>query len=288
MENFENEVDALCMDDTGRCTKKVKIGGNGMRIATVGDNCIDYYKDLHTGYPGGNPVNVAVYLKRLGVEASYVGFVGNDDYGKILTDALAEKGVDISHVSVKVGATAVTQVQLVDGERVFGEYDEGVMADFKLTEGDLQFLTEHDLIVSGIWGKIHRKLPDLKGLGNLIAFDFATKLEDPIKDEAIPYVDYAFFAAEEETEELRQFMVREKAKGPKVVIVTLGENGSIAYDGDFHRFGIVPCEVTDSMGAGDSYIAGFLKAIMEGYPIPYAMEQGAKNSSITLTYVGAW
>ncbi|WP_312652569.1 fructoselysine 6-kinase [Proteiniclasticum sp.] len=259
-----------------------------MRIATVGDNCIDYYENLHTGYPGGNPVNVAVYLKRLGVEASYIGFVGNDDYGKILTEALSQKGVDISHVSVKEGSTAVTQVELVNGERVFGEYDEGVMADFMLTEDDLHFLSEHDLIVSGIWGKIEGRLPELKSLGNLIAFDFATKLEDPIKEAAIPYVDYAFFAAEEETDDLLHFMVTEKAKGPKVVIVTLGENGSIAYDGDFHRFGIVPCEVRDSMGAGDSYIAGFLKAVIEGHPIPYAMEQGARNSSVTLSYVGAW
>ena len=259
-----------------------------MRIATVGDNCIDYYAHIKKGYPGGNPVNVAVYLKSLGVEASYVGFVGKDEYGKILTDALSEKGVDISHVSVKEGSTAVTQVELVDGERVFGDYDEGVMADFDLTEEDIKFLSGHDLIVSGIWGKIHGRLPELKSLGNMIAFDFATKLDDPIKEEAIPYVDYAFFAGEVETEELLQFMVREKAKGPKIVIVTLGENGSIAYDGKFHRFGIVPCEVKDSMGAGDSYIAGFLKAIMEGHPIPYAMEQGAKNSSVTLAYVGAW
>ena len=259
-----------------------------MRIATVGDNCIDYYENLKTGYPGGNPVNVAVYLKRLGVEASYVGFVGNDDYGKILTDALSKKGVDISHVSVKEGSTAVTQVELVDGERVFGEYDEGVMADFDLTLEDLEFLAEHDLIVSGIWGKIQGRLKELKSLGKVIAFDFATKLEDPVKEEAIPHVDYAFFAAEDETPELLEFMVKEKEKGPQVVIVTLGENGSIAYDGRFYRFGIIPCEVKDSMGAGDSYIAGFLKAVMEGHDIDYAMEQGARNSSITLAYVGAW
>lgn len=259
-----------------------------MRIATVGDNCIDYYANLEQGYPGGNPVNVAVYLKRLGVEASYVGFVGSDVYGHILTEALSEKGVDISHVSVKEGSTAVTQVELVDGERVFGDYDEGVMAEFDLSEEDLQFLAEHDLIVSGIWGKIHGRLSELKRLGKTIAFDFATKLQDPIKEEAIPFVDYAFFAAEEETEELLEFMEMEKDKGPRIVIVTLGENGSIAYDGEFHRFGIIPCDVKDSMGAGDSYIAGFLKAIMEGCDVLYAMEQGARNSSVTLEYVGAW
>ena len=37
-----------------------------IRVAAIGDNCIDYYDSLNESYPGGNPVNVAVYIKRLG------------------------------------------------------------------------------------------------------------------------------------------------------------------------------------------------------------------------------
>jgi len=36
-----------------------------IRVAAIGDNCIDYYDSLNESYPGGNPVNVAVYIKRL-------------------------------------------------------------------------------------------------------------------------------------------------------------------------------------------------------------------------------
>ena len=39
-----------------------------IRVAAIGDNCIDYYDSLNESYPGGNPVNVAVYIKRLGGE----------------------------------------------------------------------------------------------------------------------------------------------------------------------------------------------------------------------------
>ena len=42
-----------------------------MKIACVGDNCIDYYDDNGQAFPGGNPVNVAVYAKRLGAESAY-------------------------------------------------------------------------------------------------------------------------------------------------------------------------------------------------------------------------
>lgn len=47
-----------------------------IRLAAVGDNCIDLYDQTGDAYPGGNPVNVAVYTVRLGGSASYTGVVG--------------------------------------------------------------------------------------------------------------------------------------------------------------------------------------------------------------------
>ena len=39
-----------------------------MRLAAVGSNCIDYYNNIDGGkaFPGGGPVNMAVYTLRLG------------------------------------------------------------------------------------------------------------------------------------------------------------------------------------------------------------------------------
>jgi fructoselysine 6-kinase len=42
------------------------------------------------------------------------------------------------------------------------------------------------------------------------------------------------------------------------------------------------------MGAGDSYIAGFLFGIVEGLSIEEAMYKGAANATETLKYFGAW
>ncbi|MEE1327302.1 MAG: PfkB family carbohydrate kinase, partial [Oscillospiraceae bacterium] len=71
-----------------------------MKLAAVGSNCIDYYNNIDGGkaYPGGGPVNMAVYTLRLGGNASYIGPVGDDAYGKIMLDAIAAKGVDVSHL----------------------------------------------------------------------------------------------------------------------------------------------------------------------------------------------
>lgn len=261
-----------------------------MKIAAVGDNCMDVYENLGKAFPGGNPVNVAVYSVRLGGEASYTGVVGNDKYGKIMIDALNAKGVDTSHVKVLPGNTAITQVELIDGERVFGDYDEGVLAQFKLSDEDIEFLCSQDMVVTGLWGKIENDLYKIKAKGTPIAFDFANKLDDPVIEKAIYHVDYAFFASDDgDTDFIRNYMKKMHAKGPKIVTVTLGDKGSITYDGEkFTTFGIVPCDVKDTMGAGDSYIAGFLRGILQGKELKECMHMGAANSSITLQYNGAW
>ncbi len=261
-----------------------------MKIAAVGDNCIDVYEKLNLTFPGGNPLNVAYYSVRLGGEASYTGVVGYDKYGKIMIDVLNAKGVDTSHLKVLPGSTAITHVELVDGERVFGEYDEGVMAQFKLTDEDIDFLCSQDMVVTGLWGKIENDLHKIKSKGTPIAFDFATKLNDPIIETAIYDVDYAFFAYDEgDNEFIRGYIKKMQAKGPKIVTATLGDKGSLAYDGKkFTAFGIVPCEVKDTMGAGDSFIAGFLRGILQCKELKECMHMGAANSSITLQYTGSW
>lgn len=261
-----------------------------MKLAAVGDNCMDVYEKLNQAFPGGNPVNVAVYFVRLGGEASYTGVVGDDKYGKIMIEALKGKSVDTSHIRVLNGSTAITQVELVNGDRILGDYNEGVLAQFKLSEEDIEFLCSHDMVVTGLWGMIENDLYKIKSKGTPIAFDFATKLTDPVIEKAIYDVDYAFFAYDEgDNEFIREYMKTIHAKGPKLVIVTLGEKGSICYDGkEFITYGIIPCEVKDTMGAGDSYIAGFLRGILLKKDIKECMHMGAENAIVTLQYFGAW
>lgn len=279
-----------------------------IRVAAVGDNCIDAYDNTGQSFPGGNPVNVAVYIKRLGGEASYTGAVGTDASGSFMIEEIAKKGVDTSHIQVLEGKTAVSHVRLVDGERVFGDYDEGVLADFKLRAGDLDFLCKHDMVTTGIWGMIEGDLEQIAAKVP-VAFDFANKFASPVVDQAIPSVAYAFFSFDEESKEdfkqkycqlglepkedeekqLLEFMKAMKRQGPTAVVVTLGEAGSMAWDGEqLYRCGITECEVADTMGAGDSFIAGFLYAILSGLTIPQAMKAGADNSAVTLSYFGAW
>ena len=74
-----------------------------IKLVAVGDNCMDVYDRTGEAYPGGNPVNVAVYTLRLGGKASYTGVVGTDQYGSLMRAAVASKGVDVSHLKTAPG-----------------------------------------------------------------------------------------------------------------------------------------------------------------------------------------
>lgn len=264
-----------------------------MKLAAVGSNCIDFYSNLEGGkaYPGGGPVNMAVYTVRLGGQAAYIGPVGDDEYGKIMRRAMMDKGVDTSHLHVEPGRTAVSQVELLDGERVFGDYDEGVLESYTLSKEDLDFICTHDVVVCDLWGKVEGQFEELKRRGIKTAFDCATRPEDDACQIAIPYTDYLFFSSDDgDTPALRDQMRGYRSRGPELVIAMLGERGSLCFDGqEFHKFGIVPCDkVVDTMGAGDSFVAGFLFGICGGLTIEKAMEKGAANATETLKYFGGW
>ncbi|WP_263262113.1 fructoselysine 6-kinase [Pseudomonas sp. RIT-PI-S] len=259
------------------------------KLVTLGDNCIDVYPALGRGFSGGNAVNVAVYSTRYGMRPAYVGWVGSDAYGQQLQGELAAKGVDVSHVHRRPGLTAQTIVELRGNDRVLGDYTEGVMADFRLSEADLAWLGQFDLIHAGIWGHVDPYLAALKAQGKLISFDFADKWSSPLWQTLPASLAYAFASAPADTPELRGRLREVVQMGADAAVATLGEHGSLAYDGQrFHHQSALPVEIVDTMGAGDAFIAGFLCAVARGLGIAPAMAQGAAGAALTLQHHGAW
>ncbi|MBR4194248.1 MAG: fructoselysine 6-kinase [Oscillospiraceae bacterium] len=261
-----------------------------MKIVCIGDNCIDSYDETGKRYPGGNAVNVAVYLRCLGMESSYVGAVGNDENGELLRRTLREKGVDLSRLRVLDGPTAVSHVRMLDGDRVFGDYEEGVMAQFSPTQEDLDFFCAHHLAAATLWGHAESVLPELRHRGIPTAFDASESPLGKTARIALPHTTLFFFSDSRSGDEALHGKLRElQAMGPKLVIATRGSRGSMAFDGtEFYTVGAIPCSVVDTLGAGDSYIAGFLAAWFQRLPIPACMAAGAKNAAVTIGYSGAW
>ena len=194
-----------------------------IKIACAGDNCVDYYDNTGESFPGGNPVNVSVYVRRLGGQSAYLGAVGTDDFGKQMCAALQEKGVDVSHVQILPGKTAFTHVERINGERVFGDYDEGVMADFRLRQADFDLLKGYDRLVTGLWGHTESQLADVRAMGIPVAFDGAERPLDEAGRIALPHVNVAFFSDDASDEEsLKARILEIAALGPQIVVATPG------------------------------------------------------------------
>ncbi len=260
------------------------------RLACIGDSCVDYYDSQDLKFVGGNPVNFAVYARRLGGEASFIGGVGNDEDGALVRMELESRGVDVSHVQILDGPTPNTHVRMENGNRVFVSYDAGAMTDFSLREEDFAFIAEHDFAVSAVWGTCEKELGRIQAMGVPVAFDCADLPFAPVCQTALPNVDVAFFSDDSADEsQLREIMRGIAAKGPSVVVAMRGPKGSMVWDGEtFYHQDAIDCVVVDTLGAGDSYIAGFLLARLAGKSMPECMRAGSENSAVTIGYLGAW
>lgn len=78
-----------------------------------------------------------------------------------------------------------------------------------------------------------------------------------------------------------------KGWGPKIVIVTLAELGSVVYDGEeFIQIPPHPVDLLDSTGAGDTYMAGFTHAYLQGESLKSCGTFASCTSSIMIEQVG--
>lgn len=261
-----------------------------MKFAAIGDNCIDIYDKLNRSYPTGNAVDTAVNMQKLGVPTSIISTTGNDDYGRIMINALKKEGLDLSHFKVANGPTAVTYMELEGNERIHTKYVEGVLSNMVFSDEDVDFAASHDLVHSSLWGKAEKVLPKIKRHAIKTSFDYSDRLDHPLVDSTAPYVDYGFFSYHQSSDNfIKDFLKIKYRNGLKVAIATLGEKGSIAYDGDQYYFcDAFPAQVVNTIGAGDSFIAGFLYGTMNGFPIEECLACGAKVASQVVSVFEPW
>jgi fructoselysine 6-kinase len=264
-----------------------------LRLLAVGDNCVDHYVELGRRFPGGNALNVAVYASRLpGVEADYVGVLGTDSEGDFMLNQIQAVGLDISLLLRRKGETAVTTILVRDGERVFADYREGVQMNAVLPRESLPEISRYDLVHFTVWGfgREHAEWMR-KSHGVKLSCDFSSQLDDP-RTEIMPSLDYSFFSGAgliregvDPEDKIREL----KERTPGLVVMTLGEHGSLVYDGEeLYRGEASSVEVVDTLGAGDGYIAGFLCARLWGEPIQKAIIKGHEAARNICTRLGAW
>lgn len=258
-----------------------------MKFIAVGDNCVDYYEKDGRQYAGGCSYNVSVYLSQLGGQSSYSGAVGEDEAGAFLKETLRRAGVDITHLHMLKGKTAVTKLELTQNERRFLAYDEGVLKDFQPDAEDIAFIRSHDYLHTSVYGNVEKFLPEFTGTVK-VCYDFANKLTLPHRNAILELTDFSFFSYERDDSYIRDYLEDAYRQGTSCAVAMLGAEGSLAFTGrEFIRKPGNRVEVVDTTGAGDSFIAGFLYAHAQGEEVKTCLDRGAARAEETISYLGA-
>jgi len=248
-----------------------------VRLAAIGDNCIDIYTNLGLGCPGGGPVNFAVQARRAGADTAYVGVIGDDEHGEWLKAALVAEGVDVRHLLQVPGPTAVAYVRLEGNERTFIGADRGVRLQLRVTSEIDDYLADFDLIHTTLDGLVDEAIPRWYAAGRRVSYDFSHRAR-PEQFALLPHVYVAFFSGQKISWADGPARLRSlyQSGGP-VLVMTFGADGSLAFDGaHYYDQPALPTQLVDTLGAGDAFQAGFMLSYLEGGSIPEALRRGAQ------------
>jgi len=256
-------------------------------IVAVGDNVVDCYPALGRMFPGGNCVNVAVFARRAGARTGYIGAVAPDEAGDAIRRALAAEGVATDRLRLLPGRTAHCVIGHREGDRVFLSFDLGV-SRFRPDPGDLAYVEGFDAVHVGQSSGLDDALAGLAARTRL-SYDFSAKHAHPRLDEIASRCFLAAFSGSGLSEAAaHDLLAHAGARGARWTLVTRGERGALlGGGGDVFATAARPCEVVDTLGAGDTFIAGTLVGLLQATPPEAFLAAAATAAAETCGHFGA-
>lgn len=262
-----------------------------MRLGTI--NRTNYEQLL----PGGKGINVSIVLGNLGHPSRALGFSAGVT-GAALEKLLADSGVDADLVHVKAGFTRINaKVKAVEETELNGQGPRIAPEDVDALFSKLDVLGQDDTLV--ISGSVPNTLPSdmyeqvmerLAGCGVRIVVD----AERNLLTRVLPYRPFLvkpnnhelgdiFGVTLKTRDEVVPYARRMQEMGAQNVLVSMAGEGGVlvAADGQVYQSPAAKGTVVNSVGAGDSCVAGFLAGLMEtgSYQTAFRMGLAAGSAS---------
>jgi len=265
-----------------------------------------YNVEYSAGGAGQNTARSLTWMLATHNVATYVGCIGNDEYGRILESSAIADGVNVQYLKDAETPTGTCAALIVDHDRSLVAYLGAAnkyqkdhfhsqpiqqylnQAKFLYAAGFFLTVSPDTLVEIGKHANEHNKL-FMFNLAAPFLIDFFT---DPL-NAVLPYADIVIGNEHEgasigkklfDTEDLKEVatkigqLSKINTKRDRIVIITHGEKPVIVYkDGKVTEYDIVPLgenEIVDSNGAGDCFAGGFLAALTLGRDIEQCVKAG--------------
>lgn len=258
-------------------------------------------------WPGGAPMNVAYHLKKLGNNPTLITRIGIDDYGKKLVNLLEKAGVSTEFFSIDYKhSTGLVYAKANEYNEVSYDIIKPVAWDYIEWEDEYRdLIAKSDFFVYGSLAsrnKLSREtLCQLLELANIKVL--AINLRAPHFNR--PNVKYLLERADilrmniDELELItgwfshfrntvdRIKVIQDQFK-IETVIVTMGKDGAIVNsNGIVYSQRGYDVKITDSRGAGDAFLAGFIHNLSRGKGIEEALSFASAMGAYIATCSGA-
>lgn len=246
---------------------------------------------------GGKGINVSTVLRNLDVENAALGFLAGFT-GRALDEGLRQAGIHTDFIWLDQGMTRIN-VKIKAGQEteINGRGPSIPQEALQALFEKLDLLKEKDILV--LAGSIPASLPDniyqqilarLEGRGIAFVVDATRDLLCAV----LPYHPFLikpnnielgeiFGKTLHSDEEIRECALQLQQRGARNVLVSMAGQGSLLLDEtqNWHRLGVPKGTVRNSVGAGDSMVAGFIAGWLKTQDYAQAHRMGAAAGSAT-------
>ena len=245
---------------------------------------------------GGKGINVSIVLAELGIHSTALGFTAGFT-GKAIEDGLSEMGIDTdfvrlsngnSRINVKINSGVETEINgqgpNIDNialDKLFQKLDKIQDGDTLVLAGSIPKTLPSDIyeiIMSKLSDKKIKVIVDASGDLLLNVLKYHPHLIKPNSHE----LGELFNVELTSDNDIIKYAKKLKEMGAENVLVSMAENGALLLDseGNIHKFGVCKGTVINSVGAGDSMLAGFIAGSANG-DLEYALKLGTACGGAT-------
>ena len=246
-------------------------------------------------FAGGKGINVSIVLKNLGIDSVATGYIAGFT-GLEIERQLQEKGIDtrfirlekgMSRINIKLKSEFETEINAQGPEVTEETIDELRKqmdwlkeGDYLVISGSTPALTEDTVygdILKSLEGRgVNVTVDAAKGL-LLKALEYKPFLIKPNRSELEEFFDVTLY----HKKDIVEYAEKLKKRGARNVLVSLDADGAVllAEDGNLYERKAPEGKVINSVGAGDSMVAGFIAGFIRSGNYDEALKLGIAAGS---------